>query len=146
MSKLFQLLGCATLLAFVSVATADDKADARKLDGVYSVTSGERDGKPMAEADVMKCVVKITADRITGTDKDGKEFLNASYTIDETKKEETGKPCHFVMKTADGKTYRGMAEKSADGMKVVYQLDGGEAPTEFKTKDKQVMLVLKSTK
>jgi uncharacterized protein (TIGR03067 family) len=145
MSKLFQLLGCATVLALVSTASADDKANT-KLDGTYSVTSGERDGKPMAEADIQKCVVKITADRITGTDKDGKEFLNATYTVDDTKKEETGKACHVVMKSADGKSYRGMAEKTADGLRVVYQLDGGEAPTEFKTKDKQVLLVLKATK
>lgn len=146
MSKLLQLLGCATVLTLVTVAWADDKTAATKIDGTYAVASGERDGKPMAEADVQKCVVKITTDKITGTDKDGKEFLNASYTVDETKKAETGKPCHIVMKTADGKSYHGMAEKTADGIRVVYQLDGGEAPSEFKTKEKQVLLVLKATK
>jgi uncharacterized protein (TIGR03067 family) len=148
MSKLFQLLGCAVVLALIPVVSADDKGTAatQKIDGTYSVVAGERDGKPMADADVQKCIVKITASAISGTDKDGKEFLNATYAMDETKQDAAGKTCHIIMKTSDGKAYQGMCEKTADGLKVVYQMAGGEAPTEFKTKEKQVLLVLKAAK
>lgn len=157
MSKLLQLLGCVTVVAaWTTFGYADDqnktgnKVDqdkpATKIDGKYAVESGERDGKPMAKEDVQNCVVVITTDRITGSDKDGKEFLNAKYTTDDTKKDETGKRCHIIMTTADGKAYRGICEKTSDGLRIVYQLDGGEPPADFKTKEKQVMLVMKMAK
>lgn len=147
MSRTMQLLGCAAVVLAAAVAIADDKSAATptKIDGTYAIISGERDGKPMADADIKNCVVKITANKITGTDKDGKEFLNATYTVEEPKKEEGKKACVVRLETTGGKKYMGMAEKTADGLKIVYQLDGGQPPTDFKAGDKQVLLVLKST-
>jgi uncharacterized protein (TIGR03067 family) len=151
MSKLHQLLSAVVVGLVASAGFADDKTGSAgtKIDGTYTLVSGERDGKPMADADVKDCKVTITADKITGTSKDGKEFLNATYTVDDKKdetKREGQKTCHITLKSGDGKTYKAMCEKTADGLKMVYHLDGGEEPTEFKTKDKQVMLVLKSSK
>lgn len=146
MSRTFQLCACAAVLLAASVVVADDKSAPAptKIDGTYAIISGERDGKPMADADIKNCKVTITGDKITGTDKDGKEFLNATYTVEEPKKEDGKKACVVRMETTGGKKYMGMAEKTADGLKIVYQLDGGQPPTEFKAGEKQVLLVLKS--
>lgn len=146
MIRHLRLLASVTVLGLAAFAVADDKsADGKtKLDGKYEVVSGERDGKPMSDQDVKGSVVTIAGDKITGVDGGGKEFLRVTFTCDETKK-----PAAITMKgagSADGKTYSGLCEKTADGIKVVYNMEGGEAPTEFKTKDKQVMLVLKAVK
>lgn len=148
MTTLFRLFGTAAALALlISTGSAkDDKTGAgtTKLDGTYSVQSGERDGKAMSDQDIKECRVKITADKITATDGGGKEFLNCSFTLDETKK-----PHQITMKGTGanaGKSYVGLCEKTADGLRIAYPLDGGEPPTEFKTKDKQVVLVLKAVK
>lgn len=145
MSRTTQLFACAAVALAASVAIADDKSAATptKIDGTYAIVSGERDGKPMADADIKNCKVTITGDKITGTDKDGKEFLNATYTVEEPK-DAAKKACVVRMETTGGKKYMGLAEKTADGLKIVYQLDGGQPPTEFKAGEKQVLLVLKS--
>jgi uncharacterized protein (TIGR03067 family) len=142
--RLFAAVALFGLFA-VTVSARDDKtaAGTTKLDGQYTVESGERDGKAMSDLDVKGCKVVIAGDKITGTDGGGKEFLRGTFKVDETKK-----PMAVTLKAADGdaKTYSGLCEKTADGLKIVYNMDGGEAPTEFKTKDKQVLLVLKQTK
>ncbi|MEO2088173.1 MAG: hypothetical protein ABGY75_01575, partial [Gemmataceae bacterium] len=117
MSRTFQLCACAAVLLAASVVVADDKSARAptKIDGTYAIVSGERDGKPMADADIKNCKVTITGDKITGTDKDGKEFLNATYTVEESK-DAAKKACVVRMETTGGKKYRGMAEKRADGL------------------------------
>lgn len=138
MSKLSYLplvfvLGLAPMLAF-----ADDKA---KMDGRYSITAGERDGRVLTAQELEGGIVTVNGDKIIGTSKDGKEFLNCTFTADESKK-----PCVITLKGTGsnaGKTWLALSEKTADGFRVVYQMEGGEVPTEFKAKDKQVLLVLK---
>ena len=39
---------------------------------------------------------------------------------------------------------KGLIEKKGDTVKLIYALPGGETPTEFKTKEKQLMFVLKN--
>lgn len=140
MSKLTKLAAAFLALAVVLTPTAfgDDKA---KLDGRYSVVSGERDGKAMEAKDIEGCVLTVNGDKIIATGKDGKEFLNCTFTADESKK-----PCVVTLKGTGsnaGKTWLALSEKTADGFRVIYQMEGGEAPTDFKTKEKQVLLVLK---
>jgi uncharacterized protein (TIGR03067 family) len=139
-SKLTSLaLVCSLGLAPMAV-TADDK-DELKLDGRYTVVAGEREGKAMAEKDINGSVITVNADKIVGTNKDGGEFLNCTFALDQTKK-----PCVVTLKGTGsnaGKSWTGLCERTADGFRVIYQMEGGEAPTEFKTKEKQILLTLK---
>jgi uncharacterized protein (TIGR03067 family) len=126
---------------FAAPLAADEQAiDPKKLEGAYTITTGERDGKPIPEADLTGCTVRITADKIVAADKSGTPFLNVTYTLDTAKK-----PCLVKMKSTatDAKEYMGLVEREKDTVKIVYHMDGGEAPKEFKTKEKQVLLVMK---
>ena len=83
----------------------------------------------------------FTADKIVGTDKDKKEFFAASYTLDTTKK-----PWVIKMKSLapkEGAESVGLVKVEGDSVTLVYSLPGVAAPTEFKTKDKQHLFVLK---
>lgn len=121
-------------------ATADDKA-APKLDGGYTVVSGERDGRPIPEDRIKGSIVKFAGNAIVGTDKDKKEFFAATYTLDTTKT-----PWVINMKSAAPKeeTTAGVIKKDGDTITIAYALPGGTAPTEFKTKEKQHLFVLKA--
>jgi uncharacterized protein (TIGR03067 family) len=120
-----------------------EKAVAAPLEGGYTIVSGEKDGKPIPEAELKGSVLRITADKIVGTDKDRKEFFAATYTLD-TKKE----PWVIRMKSTAPKEAEavGLVKKDGDTVTLVYALPGAEAPKEFKTKDRQHLFVLKRTK
>jgi len=126
---------------------ADDKKPAEKsaaapLEGGYTIVSGEKDGKAIPEAELKGSVVRITADKIVGTDKDKKEFFAATYTLD-TKKE----PWVIRMKSTAPKEAEavGLVKKDGDAVMLIYSLPGAEAPKEFKTKARQHLFVLKRT-
>lgn len=127
--------------AWASMALADDK---QKLEGQYTVTSWEMNGQQQPATNIQGCTFRITSDKIVAAAKDGKEFLNATYTLDTSKK-----PCQITLKSADSgasKTYQGLIERSGDTVQLIYALEGGEVPTAFKTKNKQVLYTLKSQK
>src|SRR5437899_1815346 len=63
-----------------------NKTAAESLEGGYVIVSGERDGKPIPEAEIKGAVVRITGGKIIGTDKDRKELFAATYTLDATRK------------------------------------------------------------
>jgi uncharacterized protein (TIGR03067 family) len=120
------------------------------LDGAYTIVSGERDGKAIPEAEIKDAVVRFTDGKVIGTDKSRKEFFAASYTVDATKK-----PWKIDMKTiaatkpgASEKPMEmkasGLVKKEGDTLTIIYALPGGETPTEFKTKEKQQMFMLKT--
>jgi uncharacterized protein (TIGR03067 family) len=128
---------------------ADEKTPAAALEGGYTIVSGERDGKPIPDAEIKGALVRFTGGKVVGTDKDRKEFFAASYTVDTTKK-----PWKIDMKTVPAKggagpkeprTATGLVKKEGDTLTLIYALPGGDAPTEFKTKAKQQMFVLKSS-
>jgi len=148
MSKLFRrtpLIAVAFCLAAAPLVADDQAIDPKKLEGTYTITSGEREGKAIPEADLIGCTARITADKIVASDKAGTPFLTVTYTLDSTKK-----PCVVKMKSTgtDAKECVGLIEcdKAKDTVRIVYHVDGGQAPTEFKTKEKQVLLVLKPQK
>lgn len=136
----------------ISLAAADDKRDekkddkkpeATKLEGTYTITSGERDGKPLPEAEFKGAVVTIKGNKMFGTDKDKKEFFAATFTLD------TGaKPWKINMVSIspkEGEKAAGVVEATGDTVKICYNLPGGDAPTEFKTKGKQQCFTLMKT-
>lgn len=122
-----------------------------ELDGVYTIVSGERDGKPIPEAEIKGATVRFTRGMVVATDKDRKEFFAATYTLDTTKK-----PWKIDMKSMmpekadptaaaprEPMTATGLVKKEGETLTLVYALPGGDAPTEFKTKAKQQMFVMK---
>ena len=147
-----KLVGMSALLAVVvwvsAPAGAEDgkkaaggnKADA-KLEGSYTVVSGEENGKAVPADRVKGSAVVFTADTITGTDKDKKEFFAAKYTLDTGKSPWTIRMHSTAPKEADAV---GLIKKEGDTVTLIYALPGAPAPTEFKTKDRQNMFVLRS--
>jgi len=128
-------------LALPVVVFADDKAKPTKLDGTYTVVSGEHGGKPIPEADLKGSVVTFAGDRITGTDKDKKEFFAATFMVDTT-----AKPMKIVMTSTSpkaGEKAAGVIQVDGDTIRLAYNLPGGEPPTGFKTGEKQHLFVLK---
>lgn len=145
MRKLLPFSALAFSLAALSAAQADDeknpgKADAAKLEGTYTIVGGEDEGRKVDPSRYQGSIVKITKTRFIGTDKDRKEFFAADYTIDTSKK-----PWGVTMKSTSPKEHetRGLIKKEGDTVTIVYALPGGEPPTEFKTKEKQHLFVLK---
>ena len=143
MRTLFGL--CAALAAVGSVA-ADDKTkdDKSKLDGTYTIVSGEHGGKALPKEHFEGGIVKFTDKAIMGTDKDKKEFFAATYTVD------TSKTPWEVTMTSKGKEKDAKEEKTTGLMKadgetvtIIYALPGGKTPTEFKTGENQNLFVLK---
>ena len=130
--------------AFVQlpVFAADEKP---KLEGQHQVTAAERSGKPLGENDIKGITFRFVGEKVAAATKDGNAFLTAEYTLDAAKK-----PCVIVMKLTEGsdkgKELRGLVERTGDTIRVIYAAPGAEAPTEFKTKDNQVMYTLKAEK
>jgi len=121
---------------------AQARADDTKLDGTYIATSGEREGKAITEDQLKGVTFRFDGEKLTITDRTGKEIHKCTHTVDTS-----AKPWKITMKMTDSanqeKTAVGLIEKTGDTVKFVYPLAGGETPTEFKTKEKQEMYVLK---
>jgi len=120
---------------------ADPKAGAVKLEGGYTIVSGEKDGKEIPAEHIKGSIVRFAGNKITGTDKDTKEFFASTYTIDTSKK-----PWAIKMKSSSPKEAEamGLIKKEGETITIIYALPGGTAPTEFKTTDKQNLFVLKN--
>lgn len=116
------------------------KADA-KLEGSYTVVSGEENGRAVPAEKVKGSIVRFTGDTIVGTDKDKKEFFAAKYTLDTA-----ATPWKIRMTSTAPKEAAavGLIKKEGDTVTLIYALPGAPAPTEFKTKDRQNMFVLKA--
>jgi len=114
-----------------------------QLAGGYTIVAGEKFGEPEPDARVKGTKVRITDNRIVVTDKDSKETYVASYVLD-TK----SRPWKITLKSElaprKDEIAKGLIEKEGDTVRLIYALPGGQAPAEFKTKDKQLMFVLKN--
>jgi uncharacterized protein (TIGR03067 family) len=146
-------MGLASLLLINSPASPDDQPKQKgsgapaDLLGGYTVVAGEKSGVKEPRERIEGTTVRIAEDAIIVLDKDKKEVYAQTYTID-TK----SAPWKITMKsriTPDNQSgketeARGLIEKSGDTVKLIYALPGGETPTEFKTKEKQLMFVLKN--
>jgi len=129
----------------LGVALAQDKdkheADSAKLDGVYTIVSGERDGKEIPAERLKGSIIKFDGDKALGTDKDKKEFFGCTFTIDK------GTTPYTIQMTSTapvkGEKATGIIEMKDGTVKLCYALPGGEAPKEFKTKEKQLCFMMK---
>jgi uncharacterized protein (TIGR03067 family) len=140
------LIATTVLAAFLAlpvgaeVPQKDPPAKAAAIDGTYTIVSGEEGGKAIPDERIKGAVVKFGGGKVVGTDKDKKQFFAADYTLDTTKK-----PWVIEMKSTAPKeaTASGLVKVDGDTLTLIYALPGGEAPKEFKTKDKQQLFVLK---
>ena len=136
----------ATLAAATGVQSDDKKAELTpaKLAGTYQIVSGEEYGGKKPKEDVTKITVKISKDRITSYDKNNEEVYVQTYKLDTSKT-----PSVITMKAVKpklGTEVPGLIEMTGDTVMLIYSLPGGEAPTEFKTKAKQLMFTMTKKK
>jgi uncharacterized protein (TIGR03067 family) len=113
-------------------AAADDaKDDLKKLDGTWTMVSGEKDGKPLPEN-----IVKTAKLVIKGDEHDvkiGDVVYKGTHKLDPTKK-----PKAIDATDTDGpfkgKTVLGIYAVEGDTFKVCFAEPGKDRPKEFSTK------------
>lgn len=147
------MLGLATILLFQTSAFSDDKPPSKisgepaGLLGGYTIVSGEKYGLAEPAERIEGITVRIADDAIVVLDKDKKEVYAQTYKVDtkSTPWKITLKSKITPYKQEGGETEaKGLIQKDGDTVKIIYALPGGETPTGFKTKEKQLMFVLKN--
>ncbi len=131
----------ATIVWIACIGTAIADETPLKLDGVYTIVSGEKNGTEIPADKLMGSIIKFDGETVLGTDKDKKEFFGCTFQIDKT----TTPYTISMTSTAPMKGGKavGIIEMKGDTVKLCYALPGGDAPTEFKTKEKQHCFTLK---
>jgi uncharacterized protein (TIGR03067 family) len=123
-------------------AGSDKACTPEDLVGRYVIVSGERDGSEEPAARIKGTVVVFTKESVVVADKDKKELYSATYKINSKKS-----PSDIIMtskvESSAGEQARGLIRKEGDTLQLIYALPTGEIPTGFKTKEKQLMFVMK---
>jgi len=132
-------------LSFQTYLFSEDAAEKPKLEGQHGIVAMERNGVALEQSDFKGATLRFNDGKIVGANKDGTEFLTANYTVDSDKK-----PCNIVLKITsgsnNGKELQGLIERKDDSIRLIFANPGGEKPTEFKTKENQVMYTLRCEK
>ena len=123
-------------------AAVDKVCTPEDLVGRYSIVSGEKSGTKEPAERIQETVVTFTRDKVVVIDKDKKERYSASFTLDSTKN-----PATIIMTSraegSAGEIARGLIKKEGDTVYLIYALPTGEIPSGFKTREKQLMFVMK---
>lgn len=123
-------------------AGGDKSCTCEDLVGRYTIVSGEKDGLKEPEERIKDIVVTFTKDKVVVVDKDKKERYSASYKLDSTRN-----PATIIMTSKvegeAGEIARGLIKKEGDELHLIYALPTGEIPSGFKTREKQLMFVMK---
>lgn len=87
----------------------------------------------------------FTEETVVVADKEKKEIYSASYKFNPTTN-----PCDITMtsrvESSAGETARVLIKQNGDMLRLIYALPTGEIPVAFKTKEKQLMFVMKKQK
>jgi uncharacterized protein (TIGR03067 family) len=125
-----------------SVGVTDEKNIAAKLDGTYSIISGEEDGAMVPTSRFEGTVVVFKGNTIVLTDKSGEKTFSATFVIDAT-----ARPFKITMTNttpkAQIKKAMGVIDVNGDTVSLCYNLPGGAVPTQFRTTDNQHCFVMK---
>jgi uncharacterized protein (TIGR03067 family) len=124
---------------------ADKKTTPESLVGRYTITSGEKEGTKEPEERIKGTTVTFTKETVIVADKDKKEIYSATYKLD-TKTTPPQITMTSKVEGSAGEIARGLIQQDKDDdnvVRLVYALPTGEIPTEFKTKEKQLMFVMK---
>ena len=126
-------------------AGADDALRADDLVGVYEIVSGEKFGVEEPRNRIEGSTVRFTKDRVVVVDKEEKEVYGATYKLEPGKAEHGACKVTLTSKLADkeDEVAHGLIERKDGELRLIYAIAGGEPPVTFKTKDKQLMFVLK---
>ena len=123
-------------------AGSDKACTCEDLVGRYVIVSGERDGAKEPEERIKGTIVTFTKDSVVVADKDKKELYSATYKLNSEKN-----PSDIIMtskvESSAGEKARGLIKKEGETLHLIYALPTGEIPTGFKTKEKQLMFVMK---
>ncbi len=156
MTRIHAILGLtACLLATPSAVLAQQpdqpntKSAPEELLGAYTIVSGEKYGDKEPADRLAGTTVRFADDAIIVLDKEKKEVYAQTYKVDTTstpwKITMTSKITPYTPKGKDAggdMVAKGLIEKKGDTVRLIYALPGGEMPTEFKTKEKQLMFVM----
>ncbi len=142
MTKILSLAACGLLALSLPAEEKAVKLDAKSLEGKYTITKGEHDGKALPPDHFKGSVVTFTKSKIYGTDKNTKEFFSAEYTLDTS-----STPAMIKMTGTAPKKEKsdGIIEMSGDTVRLCYALPGGETPKKFEAKLNQNCFTLKRT-
>jgi uncharacterized protein (TIGR03067 family) len=141
----FQALAVLAAGLMLAADAREAKDDHARIQGAWTVISGERGGKQEPAAELKSSSVVITRDRITVRHKDRAEEM--AYKLDPSTK-----PGHIDLTMIAGpdkdKTAHGIYELSGDQLKICFARPGQERPTGFSTKQNsdQMCFVLKREK
>lgn len=146
MSRWMLTLACAGMTLSAAASRAGDETPVKPSDlvGVWTITRGEREGTPEPEERVKGTMVRFSEDRVVVVDKENKEIYGAEYKIGApVKAQGDDRPVRITMTSklspAEGTVARGLIEKHGEKVRLIYALPGGDEPTSFKTKEKQLM-------
>jgi uncharacterized protein (TIGR03067 family) len=124
-------------MAVLAVATSAGAQDAGKemarLEGEWSMVSGEANGVSMPEATV-KSGKRVAKEGETTIYMSGRVYFKARFTIDPAKEP---KSIDYVMTEGPtkGKTHRGIYKLDGDTVRFCFAAPGKDRPTEFTAKE-----------
>jgi uncharacterized protein (TIGR03067 family) len=141
--QMYKILPLAAVGLLALSLRAEEKAvklDAKSLEGKWTITKGEHDGKALPPDHFTGSVVTFTKTKIFGTDKNTKEFFSADYTVDTS-----STPAAIKMTAIAPKKEKsdGIIEMNGDTVRLCYALPGGETPKKFEAGVKQNCFTLK---
>jgi uncharacterized protein (TIGR03067 family) len=144
MKKAIALVG-GILFVLAFQVQADDKADAQKLIGKWTVQSQSKNGREETAQNIKGKQVVITRDMITCTDANQQHELAASYQLDTS-----SKPWTITLTATEGdhkgKTMKGIARlENGDTLEVCFAEPDQPAPTDFKAGQNHTCFTLKKS-
>lgn len=122
------------LLALVAgflIAADDPKDELKKLEGSYTMVSGEKDGKSLPEKTIKTAKLVIKGDQHDF--RIGDETFKGTLKVDPSKKPKTIDATD-TEGPFKGKTLHGIYELDGDTFKVCFAKPGEDRPKEFSTK------------
>lgn len=133
----------AAILAATIAQSGEKKSkplSSKDLVGTYVIIGGEHEGKPLPDRDLGNTVT-FTKNTIVTTDKTKKEAFAAKYHLHANESPVT---IHMTSTApVKGQKVKGIIKKEGDVVTLIYAQPGGATPTEFKTKEKQLLVRLK---
>jgi len=135
---------CLAPLALSNFARAGDELKATDLVGVYDIVAGEKYGVEEPKDRIEGSTVRFTEDRVVVMDKEEEEVYGATYNLEESR-DDGATVIKMVSKLAEAEdeVSYGLIDKKDDQVRLIYALPGAMRPSDFKTKDKQLMFVLR---
>jgi uncharacterized protein (TIGR03067 family) len=129
------IMTVSALIALVGAAGAqnDAKMEMTRLEGEWSMVSGEANGQSMPK-ETVKGGKRVAKDAETVITMGGQIYFKAKFSIDPTK---MPKAIDYVMTEGPtkGKTHLGIYEMEGDTVKFCFAAPGRVRPTEFTAKE-----------